>query len=138
MQGKTIILSLSKNVQIKEYKMITLPVLLYGREIWSLTLREEQGPRHSSSGYGFPPRQPGFEPGTGEVGFVVDEVALGQVFSEYFGFPCQSTFPPNSPSSQSSRAGTIDQQWPTCRVDPVWTQIYNFLKIKGRTRAEGI
>jgi hypothetical protein len=26
------------------------------------------------------------------VGFVVDEVALGQVFSEYFGFPCQSSF----------------------------------------------
>jgi hypothetical protein len=26
------------------------------------------------------------------VGFVVDEVALGQVFSEYFGFPCQSLF----------------------------------------------
>jgi hypothetical protein len=26
------------------------------------------------------------------VGFVVDKVALGQVFSEYFGFPCQSTF----------------------------------------------
>jgi hypothetical protein len=24
------------------------------------------------------------------VGFVVDKVALGQVFSEYFGFPCQS------------------------------------------------
>jgi hypothetical protein len=24
--------------------------------------------------------------------FVVDEVALGQVFSEYFGFPCQSSF----------------------------------------------
>jgi hypothetical protein len=23
------------------------------------------------------------------VGFVVDKVALGQVFSEYFGFPCQ-------------------------------------------------
>jgi hypothetical protein len=23
---------------------------------------------------------------------VVDEVALGQVFSEYVGFPCQSTF----------------------------------------------
>jgi hypothetical protein len=22
------------------------------------------------------------------VGFVVDKVALGQVFSEYFGFPC--------------------------------------------------
>jgi hypothetical protein len=26
------------------------------------------------------------------VGFGVDKVALGQVFSEYFGFPCQSLF----------------------------------------------
>jgi hypothetical protein len=26
------------------------------------------------------------------VGFVVDEVALGQVLSEYFGFPCQFSF----------------------------------------------
>jgi hypothetical protein len=26
------------------------------------------------------------------VGFVVDKVALGQFFSEYFGFPCQSSF----------------------------------------------
>jgi hypothetical protein len=25
------------------------------------------------------------------VGFVVDKVALGQVFPEYFGFPCQSS-----------------------------------------------
>jgi hypothetical protein len=32
------------------------------------------------------------EPGSGQVGFVVDKVALGQVFSEYFGFPCQSSF----------------------------------------------
>jgi hypothetical protein len=24
-----------------------------------------------------------------QVGFMVDRVALGQVFSEYFGFPCQ-------------------------------------------------
>jgi hypothetical protein len=24
------------------------------------------------------------------MGFVVDKVALGQVFSAYFGFPCQS------------------------------------------------
>jgi hypothetical protein len=24
--------------------------------------------------------------------FVVDKAALGQVFSEYFGFPCQSSF----------------------------------------------
>jgi hypothetical protein len=27
-----------------------------------------------------------------QVGFVVDKVALGQVFSEYFSFPCQSLF----------------------------------------------
>jgi hypothetical protein len=25
-----------------------------------------------------------------QVGFVVDKVALGQVFFEYFGFPCQN------------------------------------------------
>jgi hypothetical protein len=41
---------------------------------------------------GFPPRLPGFELGSGHVGFVVDEVALGQVFSEYFCFPCQFSF----------------------------------------------
>jgi hypothetical protein len=38
---------------------------------------------------GFPPRRPGFAYGQ-HVGFVVDKAALGQVFSEYFGFPCQS------------------------------------------------
>jgi hypothetical protein len=26
------------------------------------------------------------------MGFVVEKVALGQIFSEYFGFPCQSSF----------------------------------------------
>jgi hypothetical protein len=29
---------------------------------------------------------------SGHVGFVMDTVALGQVFSEYFGFPCLSSF----------------------------------------------
>jgi hypothetical protein len=29
---------------------------------------------------------------SGHVGFVLDKVALGQVFSEYFGFPCQFSF----------------------------------------------
>jgi hypothetical protein len=41
-------------------------------------------------------------------------VALGQVFSEYFGFPCQSSFHqllPNHPHL-SSGAGTIGQKWP--------------------------
>jgi hypothetical protein len=39
---------------------------------------------------GFPPRRSGFNPGSGQVGFVVDIVAPVQVFSEYFGFPCHS------------------------------------------------
>jgi hypothetical protein len=32
---------LSKNTRIKIYKTIILPVVLYGCETWSLTLREE-------------------------------------------------------------------------------------------------
>jgi hypothetical protein len=32
---------LSKNVKIKIYKTIILPVILYGYRTWSLTLREE-------------------------------------------------------------------------------------------------
>jgi hypothetical protein len=58
---------------------------------------------------------------SGHVEFMLDKVALGQVFPEYFVFPWQSSFPPNSPSSQSPGAGTTDQKWPNCRVDPVWT-----------------
>ena len=33
---------LSKNLKIKTYRTIVLPVVLYGCEIWSLTLREER------------------------------------------------------------------------------------------------
>jgi hypothetical protein len=33
---------LSKNIKIRIYKTITLPVVLYGCETWSLTVREEQ------------------------------------------------------------------------------------------------
>jgi hypothetical protein len=44
------------------------------------------------------------------VGFVVDKMVLGQVFSEYFGFLYQPHFiPPTSPSSQSPGTGTIGQ-----------------------------
>jgi hypothetical protein len=39
-----------------------------------------------------PPRRPVFAHGSGQVGFVVDKMSLGQVFSEYFGFPCQFSF----------------------------------------------
>jgi hypothetical protein len=30
-----------KNIQIKTYRTLSLPVVLYGCEAWSLTLREE-------------------------------------------------------------------------------------------------
>ena len=35
-------LLLSKNLQIKIYRTIILPVVLYGCESWSLTLREDR------------------------------------------------------------------------------------------------
>jgi hypothetical protein len=65
---------------------------------------------------GFPPRRPGFDPGSAQVGFV-DKVARGQVFSEYFGFPCQSSFHQllHNPPHLSSGAGTIGQKWPQCK-----------------------
>jgi hypothetical protein len=55
------------------------------------------------------------------VGFVVEKVALGQIFSEYFGFPCQSSFHQllDNHHHRSSGAGTIGQQWPTYQVDSV-------------------
>jgi hypothetical protein len=37
----TSVFSTSKNFKIKLFKIITLPVVLYGCEAWSLTLREE-------------------------------------------------------------------------------------------------
>jgi hypothetical protein len=36
---------LSKNIKIRIYKTIILPVVLYGCETWSLTLRKEHGLR---------------------------------------------------------------------------------------------
>jgi hypothetical protein len=64
---------------------------------------------------------PGFDPGSGHVGFVVDKVALGHVFSVYFGFPCQSSFHRllHNHYHLSSGAGTIGQHWPTYQVDSV-------------------
>jgi hypothetical protein len=50
-------------------------------------------------------------PGSSDVGFVVDKVALGQVSSEYFGFPCQSSFHQflHNHHHLSSGTGTIGQ-----------------------------
>jgi hypothetical protein len=36
---------LSRNVKVRIYKTIIIPVVLYGCETWSLTLREEHRPR---------------------------------------------------------------------------------------------
>jgi hypothetical protein len=45
------------------------------------------------------------------LGFVVDKVALGQVFSKYFGFPCQYLFRQflHNHHHLFSGAGTIGQ-----------------------------
>jgi hypothetical protein len=40
----------------------------------------------------FPARRPRSDPRSDHVGFVVDKMALGQVFFEYFRFPCQFLF----------------------------------------------
>jgi hypothetical protein len=41
---------------------------------------------------GFPPQLPVFEPRSSHMGFVVDKTALGEIFSEYFGFRYQFSF----------------------------------------------
>jgi hypothetical protein len=43
------------------------------------------------------------------VGFLVDRVSLGQVFSEYFDFPCQFSYYQILHAHLSSGAGTIGQ-----------------------------
>jgi hypothetical protein len=40
----------------------------------------------------FPTAAARFETWLSHMGFVVDRVTLGQVFSEYFGFPCHLSF----------------------------------------------
>jgi hypothetical protein len=53
---------------------------------------------------GFPPRRPGFEPRSGHM---VDKVAPGQFFSEYFGFPFHRLL--HTYHHLSSGAGTTGQ-----------------------------
>jgi hypothetical protein len=56
----------------------------------------------------------GSSPGLVMWDFVGDKVALGQVFSEYFGFPCQSSFHQllHIHPHLSSGTCTIGQKWP--------------------------
>jgi hypothetical protein len=53
------------------------------------------------------------------VGFVVDKVALEQVFSEYFGFPCQSVF--HQLLHNHYHLGLVQQakEWPQYQLDSV-------------------
>jgi hypothetical protein len=52
------------------------------------------------------------------VGFAADKAALGQVFSEYFGFPCQSL---HKFLHHRNHPGLAQQAywWPQSQVDPV-------------------
>jgi hypothetical protein len=58
----------------------------------------------------FPTQLLVLEPRPGHVGFVVDKVALGQIFSEYFGLLCPSFHPLLYIHHHSSPgAGTVGQ-----------------------------
>jgi hypothetical protein len=58
---------------------------------------------------GFPPRRTGFDPKTDHARIVVNKAALGQVYSESFGFPCQFSVYQMLHTRLSSAAGTICQ-----------------------------
>jgi hypothetical protein len=67
-------------------------------------------PCHTSLVADSPPRRSRFDPGSGHVILVVNKTALGQVFSEYFSFPCHSFHRlPHTHHHPSSGAGTIGQ-----------------------------
>jgi hypothetical protein len=53
------------------------------------------------------------------LGFVVDKVILGEVFSEYFGFPWQLSF--HQFLHHHNHPGLAQQAywWPQCRVDAI-------------------
>jgi hypothetical protein len=62
-------------------------------------------------------------------GVVVDKATLGQVFSEYFGFPCQSF---HQFLHHHNHPGLAQQAywWPQCQVDPIGLHptLYQFKK----------
>jgi hypothetical protein len=63
------------------------------------------------------------------VGFVVDKVVLGQVFSKYFGFPCQSSFHQILHHHNHPGQG---------RVEPVWSQPPTMRKKKLETKGRKV
>jgi hypothetical protein len=66
---------------------------------------------------------------------VVDKVALGQVFSEYFGFPCQSSFHQILHHDNHPGQATIGQSVADVPSGPSWTSPpLSELKKKQRTK----
>jgi hypothetical protein len=63
------------------------------------------------------------------VGFVVDKEALGQVFSEYFGFPCQSFHQllhhHNHPGLAQLAIGGRSAEWTQFGLHPPLYQLKN-------------
>jgi hypothetical protein len=78
---------------------------------------------------GFPLRRPGFDLRSVHVGFVVEEVSLGQVFSEYLGFPGQFLFHQLLNSHLSSGAGTVADVTKWTQSDPT-PKIRKIVEIK--------
>jgi hypothetical protein len=54
-----------------------------------------------------------------QLRFVVNKVVLGRAFSEYFSFPCQSSFHQILQHHNHPRHVQQAIQGPMCRVDPV-------------------
>jgi hypothetical protein len=63
--------------------------------------------------------RPGFEPISNHMGFVVDEVALGQVLSENIGFPCKLSLYQMLHTHLSYGTCIIGQLLPTYQVNSV-------------------
>jgi hypothetical protein len=76
---------------LKSYFFFKYILILWNKPslIWLQLIRSRGHAVAQGLDAGFPPWQPGFAYGQ-HVGFVVDKAALGRVFSEYFGFLCQS------------------------------------------------
>jgi hypothetical protein len=56
--------------------------------------------------------------------FVVDKVALGQVSSEYFGFPCQIHSINCSKKSSSSSSSSINQSSEICTIGQMGKRLW--------------
>jgi hypothetical protein len=74
------------------------------------THRIDQAIAHAVNRLAYHLGGPEIYPRLGHMGFMVENMALGQVFTEYFGFPCQFSFHQLFHTYHlSSGAGTIGQ-----------------------------